>query len=211
MLVLFGVVFILALPLVAGIACTPSAGLVAIPDEPTQPHRVWVIAAGWHAAIVVEQPEGWMLGPPGQEDAPFVEFAWGERHWYMEDRQDRLLRTLFWPTESVVFVRARFQPPAGETFHLLQERQVSGEALHKLILSLEREIQRTETGERAEPHPPAEWTTGTFYPGHRPYLIWHNSNTWVVHRLRDARLTRRGILPLYFASQIAGRLDDEWE
>lgn len=208
---LVGAILVVVIPIFVGMACTPGPGLVVLPDVPEESHRVWVIAAGWHTAIVIEQPEGWRFGPPEQEDAPFVEFAWGERRWYMEDRQDRPLRTLFWPTESVVFVRARPRPPAGETFHLLQERRISGDVLHTLVRSLEEEIQRKETGERVDPHPSVDWTHGTFYPGRRPYLIWHNSNAWVVHRLRDAGLTRRGILPLFFASQIDSRLDEEWK
>src|SRR6476661_6300270 len=56
----------------------------ALPVPPAGSYRIFVVDWGYHTAIVVEQPRGWRLGPPGAEDAPFLEYAWGDRRFYYE-------------------------------------------------------------------------------------------------------------------------------
>ena len=53
--------------------------LAPLPPPPPGSYTVLVVDWGLHTAIVVEQPPGWRLGPPGTETAPFVEVAWGDR------------------------------------------------------------------------------------------------------------------------------------
>lgn len=202
----------LALLLLLGAAaCAPPPGPVTLPDAPSDSLRVWAVAGGWHAALIVEQPDGWALGPPGQERAPFVELDWGERRWYMEEDHIWALVSALWPTESVMHVRAWARPPEAEDgFHLFAERRVSPEAYRTLVEAIERAFVREDDGTRAEPHEGGAQYGGRFYPGRVRYTVAHNSNAWVVARLREAGLAERGFVPILFASQVRGRLGDEW-
>src|SRR4051812_30261666 len=73
----------------------------ALPEPPAGRYRVFVVDWGYHTAVVVEQPLGWRLGPTGAEDTPFVEYAWGDRRFYLESdyRPHAVFATLFLPTE----------------------------------------------------------------------------------------------------------------
>jgi hypothetical protein len=77
--------------LLAFMALFPPAYAVLVPERrpeiapfpvPTGRYRVFVADWGYHTSIVVEQPRGWRLGPAGEETAPFVEYAWGDRRFY---------------------------------------------------------------------------------------------------------------------------------
>lgn len=188
-------------------ACTAPAGLVAPTPVPAQDSlRVWVLGTGYHAAVLLEQPPDARLGPPGQESAPFVELAWGDRRFYMDGARHWLPLTLFWPTESVVYVQAWDAPPASsEGLRVLKKRRVDAPTWHALVTELERAFIRTPEGARAAPHAPADPYPGRFYAGRRPYAAWYTCNTWVVGRLGGAGLTRPG-LPVLLVDQIPGRL-----
>lgn len=189
--------------------CAPPPGPVPLPPPPEGEVRLWVVVAGRHTGLVLEQPEGWALGPPGHARAPYVEVAWGDRRWYMEGQRSTVLATLFWPTDSVVRVRARTAPPhPAEGFRAVYERTLPGEAFHALARAVEATFARTDDGRRAAPHPPrAADPAERFYPGRPPYVIWDNSNTWTVRVLRAADAVRDGPLPVVFAAQVALRLE----
>ena len=79
----------------------PRAHLAPLPQPP--PGRYTVLVADWghHTSIVVQQPPGWRLGPPGAEAAPFLEVAWGDRRYFhARDRSPQaLVAALFLPTD----------------------------------------------------------------------------------------------------------------
>jgi hypothetical protein len=70
--VLFPVFYAITVPEQLGAAAT-------LPNVPDGTYRVYVVDWGYHTAIVVPQPTGWTLGPPGKEQAPLLEYAWGDR------------------------------------------------------------------------------------------------------------------------------------
>ncbi len=183
-------------------------GVMLPPVPGPGPYRVYVTDWGYHSAIVVEQPPGWRLGPLGEEDAPFLEFAWGDRRYYMESdlRPQAVFATLFLPTPSVVYFDGRRSPPhAGGGARAIVVRAVDAPTLHALLTELERSIVRAPSGERAAPFPPAPDYTGRFYPAYGSYLWAGDCNWWAVRRLRGAGLAGRAS-GVVFSGQVAGRL-----
>src|SRR5687768_8455452 len=169
-------------------------------------HRVLVADWGYHAAIIIEQPPGWMLGPPGEEAAPFVEFAWGDRRFYMESNYwpHSVFATLMLPTSSVTYVDGRDAPPV-RGFRSLHEREVSGAELRALAMELESSIRRDERGARLPAFAPVAGYPGRFLSGVGSYLWWTNCNRWAVDRLAAAGLADggRGVI---FSGAVASRL-----
>ena len=181
-------------------------------DIPTPPdsrtYRVFVADWGYHASIILEQPDGWRLGPPPHEGAPFVEYAWGDRRFYMEGNHwpHALFAALFLPTASVTYIEAwNRAPDARSPAKRLLVRSVTADELRRLIVSLEATMRRDATGERALPYPIAQGYVGRFYPSPDVYIWTRNCNRWVVDRLTPAGLARggRGVL---FSGQVARHL-----
>ena len=170
------------------------------------PYRVFVADWGYHSSIVVEQPPGWQMGPPGEEGAPFLEFAWGDRRFYMESNYKAIFATLFLPTESVMYLDGRRSPPrvSGEA-RAVFVRTVDAAALRALLTELERSFVHAPSGKHAAPFPPAPGYSGRFYPAHGAYLWAGDCNWWTVERLRGAGLAGRGA-GVVFSGQVAGRL-----
>lgn len=166
------------------------------------PYRVYVANWGYHTSIFIEQPPGWRMGPPGEETAPFVEFAWGDRRFYMESNFKAILATLFLPTETVMYLDGRKSPPVAHAVYL---RRVSGTTLRALLTEIERSIVHPASGERAMPFPPVSGYAGRFYPGHGAYLWAGDCNWWTVERLRGAGLAGSGA-GVVIGDQVASRL-----
>jgi hypothetical protein len=167
-----------------------------------------VVDWGYHTAIIVEQPRGWALGPAGDEHAPFVEYAWGDRKFYMESdyRPQAVFATLVLPTESVLYLRGRPRPPPFDGARAVSVRSVDAGTLHSLLAELERSFQRNPDGSRQAPHPVVRGFAGRFYRAQGRYMWTRDCNWWTVTRLRAAQLagTARGIV---FSGQVMSRLD----
>src|SRR5688500_7516857 len=114
-------------------------------DESAGPFRVFVADWGYHTAIVLEQPPGWRLGPPDETAARFVEYAWGDRRFYMESEfwPHALFATLFLPTSTVTYVDGRAHPP-GAGARSVHVREVDAATFRLLAAELEASIVRTD-------------------------------------------------------------------
>lgn len=171
------------------------------------PFRVYVADWGYHTSITVEQPPGWRLGPAGEAAAPFVEYAWGDRRFYMESNYSphALFATLFLPTSSVTYLDGRDRAPDESGARAVYLRAASGPELARLVAGLEGAIRRQSDGSREPPYPPVPGYGGRFYPGRGSYLWWTDCNRWTVARLAEAGLARsgRGVI---FSGQVPGRL-----
>ena len=182
-----------------------SKGSLPTPDGGR--YRVFVADWGYHTAIIIEQPPGSMLGPPGEDAAPFVEFAWGDRRFYMEANHwpHSVLATLLLPTPSVTYVDGREAPPT-RGFRSMHVRELSASELHLLVAELEASIQRDANGLRSAPFASVSGHAGRFHPGVGSYLWWMNCNRWTVDRLAAVGLAKsgRGVI---FSGEVAGRLD----
>jgi hypothetical protein len=187
----------------------PAAAAAAISQPRGGPYRVYVADWGYHTSIIVEQPAGSRLGPPGRESARFVEYAWGDRRFYMEadHRPHSLFAALFLPTESVVYLAAWDSAPDSVARpRALYVRAVDAAELGMLLGSLESQIRRGgASAARADAFAPAAGYDGRFYPAHGRYLWWSDCNRWTADRLQAAGLARggRGVL---FSGQVAPRL-----
>ena len=188
---------------------TPGPGPVDLPDlvlERTWP--VYVIVQDWHCAIVVEQPRGWDRGQPEAPRSRFVEYAWGDRGFYMDS--DFALPSLFnaalMPSQSVVYLRSMEAPPDKLYADIpVYRRDVGTDLLRALILTCEEAFVRTPDGRREAPFPPVSSYRGRFYPGRQSYIFWSSCNTWVLSRLKDAGfdVSPLGVIT---ADQVPGRL-----
>ena len=196
-------------PLYMAVA-TPSPGPVRLPDlaEPRPRYRVYLANWGYHTSVLVEQPSGWRLGPPGEEDAPLVEYAWGERAYFKDGNQAPhvLFAATFLPTASVMYVDGWVAPPGARNgVNELWTREVSADELRAFVTSLEQSFVRTPTGERAPAFPPVAGRGGHFFPAREFYIWWSDCNAWSVKRLGAADLAEDGPL-VVTASQVAPRL-----
>ena len=106
-------------PIAYAVAIPEAIGApAALPNVPQGEYRVYVVDWGYHTAIVAPQPAGWAIGPPGEERAGWLEYAWGDRRFYMESNYwpHSVFATLVLPTASVVYVDGRAAPPSFARF-----------------------------------------------------------------------------------------------
>ena len=175
-------------------------------------YRIAVVDWGYHTALVLEQPPGARLGPPGEEHARFVEFAWGDRSFYYasDHRPHALYAAAALPSASAVFADAVDWDALGRA-RAVYEREVDAETLGRLIGSIESSFERAAlgeraaSGERARALPQRAGTRGRFFPSPARYLWTRNCNGWTVRRLQEAGLatSARGVV---LSGQVSGRL-----
>ena len=188
---------------------TPSPVALDLPAiEADAEFRIAVVDHGYHASVLIEQPRGFALGPPGREVSPFVEYGWGDRRFYRESNfwPHALLAAVLLPSDSVVYVRGwdRF-PAAGDGPVVLHETTVDGGRLRDLIAFLENAMERGGNGERPQASGPVAGYHGRFYPGREDYIFWSNCNTWVVRALERVDLADSS-LGVFSIAQIDGRI-----
>ena len=164
----------------------------ALPEPPAGNYRVFVVDWGYHTAIVVEQPRGWRLGPPGAEDAPFLEYAWGDRRFYYESDYwpHSVFATLFLPTDAVLYLDAHPDPPRFGSAEAVFARTVDAETVRTLLAALERTVRHDTSGARLAALAPAPGYRGRLLPGARPLPV--DAQLQLVGR-RAARRVRAGV------------------
>lgn len=179
-----------------------------LPATELSQYAVYVVDWGYHTAIILEQPREWRLGPDGDEDAAFVEYAWGDRRFYMESNYwpHAVFAALFLPTESVTYVDGWQRLPV-RGYRSMHVRNVSATELRALASELEASIVRVDGGARSGAYPAVRGYSGRFYPGVGNYLWWTNCNRWTADRLAVVGLASggRGVL---VSAQVASRLED---
>ena len=195
-------------PLLQAIALAePRAHLPPLPQPPPGSYTVLVADWGHHTSIVVQQPPGWRLGPPGAEAAPFLEVAWGDRRFFHGgDRSPQALAAaLFLPTDAVLLFAGHPDPPRLVGTVAVRQRQVGAPTVHALLTALERSARRNPAGERLPALPRQPGQGGRFVPAHGAYLWTRNCNRWTVRRLQEAGLAC-GPTGVVVAAQVPGRL-----
>jgi hypothetical protein len=172
------------------------------PVEPG-PYSVYVADWGYHTSVILQQPPGWTIGPANLPTAAYVEYAWGNRAYYMSMHPSAVagLAALLIPGKSVTYVAgwatAADLLRAGARRILV--RQVSGATLQALAADLEATL------DRRVQFPAVPGYGGRFYGSVARYLWWYDCNRWTVDRLAPSGLATsgRGVL---FSWQVAGRL-----
>jgi hypothetical protein len=186
--VLFAILFP---PLYVAVSPEPKRPEVAMgmPVEPQ--YTVYVADWGHHTSIIIPQAPNWHLGPPGAVDAPWLEYAWGDRRFYQDSNYwpHSIFATLFLPTSSVIYLAGRSRPPSVQDGARLVVRQtVDGIRLLALAGELEREIRRDVDGDRLPASPPVAGYDGRFYAAYGSYLWARDCNRWTVERLKAVGL-----------------------
>lgn len=170
---------------------------------------IYVVNWGFHTSIIVEQPQGWQLGSTGAETAPWIEYSWGDRRFFLDNDQSlpSVLAALFIPTESVSFVRGWQHPPT--TRHGVKQmhrRQITPQRLQTLVLGLEQVMLRPPQGHRPQPFPPTpRFPNSRFYPAREYYIFWSTCNTWTIRQLAQVNLAQPGWW-VVLAEQVAPQL-----
>lgn len=194
-------------PLYGSVVPEERDGATLLERVPPGAYRVLVVDWGYHTAIVVEQPRGLSLGPPGEERAPFLEYAWGDRRFFMESdyRPHALFATLALPTASVLYLDGRADLSSLSGARAVYARTVDDAALQLLLRDLERSFAHAADGTRLAPFAPAPGYRGRFFPARGRYLWSRDCNWWTVRRLAGAALAGSGT-GVVFSAQVAGRL-----
>lgn len=178
---------------------------LALPQPLPGSYRVFVANWKYHTSIIVEQPSGWTLGPPGKESALFLEYAWGDRLFYMESefQPQALFATLVLPTPTVVYLDGRANPEFRGA-RAVYARTIDAATTRALLIDLERTFRRAD-GSRLAPYPAVSGYDGRFYPSHGRYFWIRDCNWWTVTRLASVHLagSSAGVL---FSGQVAHRL-----
>jgi hypothetical protein len=200
--------FALVFPLLYNLVVPEQRGPpLAMPEPSSEQYRVFVADWGYHTSIIVEQPRGWMVGPPGKERAPFLEYSWGDRLFYMQSdyRPHALFATLVLPTATVAYLDASSDPPSFAGARAVYARTIDATTLHTLFIELERTFKRASDGTRLAPYPIVSGYDGRFYPAYGQYFWTRDCNWWTVTRLGAAHLAGAATGTL-FSGQVAGRL-----
>ncbi len=187
---------------------TPEVELPHINQLKQSKYDLYVANWGFHTAILIEQPEGWQLGPPNHPNARYVEYGWGDKHFFMlsDSSIPTTLAAGVIPTDSVVYLRGRDTLPTARNNYVRQlyHRQVTAQQLYDLIITLEQSFQR-QSGERIAPYPRVPNFAGQFYPGREYYVIWSDCNAWTVRHLQGIEVAH-SYLPVILAEQVGPSL-----
>ena len=200
----FALLFPVAYALIVTVEQGPAPVVAPVPDGT---YHVYVVDWGYHTAIVVPQPIGFALGPPGNERAPYLEYAWGDKRFYMESDFNpwSVFATLVLPTASVLYLEGHSNPPSFAGARGVYVRDVNATTLRALFVELERTIERERDGERSPAYAEHEGYRGRFYPAHGRYLWTRDCNWWTVQRLRATGLAGNSA-GVVLSRQVAGRL-----
>lgn len=184
----------------------PRAAPIALPLPAPGNYDVFVADWGYHTSIIVQQPSGWSLGPPGRERAPFLEYAWGDRIFYMESnyQPQAVFATLVLPTPTVAYLDGWTDTSGFRGARAVYARTMDASTTRALLLELEGTFRRS-AGMRLEPYPIVASYTGRFYPSYGRYFWIRDCNWWTVARLSTAQLAgaATGVI---FSGQVSHRL-----
>jgi len=120
-------------------------------------------------------------------------------------RPDAVFAALFLPTESVLYLDGRSDPPRLGGARGVFARTLDAPTLHALLTELERSIRRTSDGARAASYAPVAGYGGRFFPSDGAYHWARDCNWWTVARLTSVGLADEptGVV---FTRQVPGRL-----
>lgn len=174
--------------------------------------EVEIVRHRWHTGIVIPAEQ---LGQPlaflAQQfpDARWFEIGWGDREFYREpDSTWLIIRSLFWPTASVLHV-VGLEKPAPELPHgdLLTLR-LSPAQMARLRRAIAADFRRRR-GETLRIEP-GLYGDSWFYEAHGHFWFVRTCNTWTAQRLEGAGVPLRGFMTLT-ADSVMAQLRDARE
>ncbi len=185
----------------------PNIDLPSLHSLKQAKYNIYVVNWGFHTAILIEQPQGWNLGPRNNPQARYVEYGWGDKVFFMlsDTSVPATLAAGLLPTDSVMYLRGRDTLPTEQNYaRQLYHRQVSSQQLHTLIETLEQSFLRT-AGQRLDPYPRVSTFAGEFYQGREYYVIWSDCNAWTVRHLQNIDVAH-SYIPVIFSEQVGPSL-----
>lgn len=174
---------------------------------------VYVADFGYHTAIFVEQPHSWTRVHADTEpdaEGRFVEYAWGDRRFYMESRYApwSVFATLLLPTEGVAYVAHHANAPDHlRGWRSLHRRDVAATDMVALVTQLERWMVRDSLGARHDAFPKVPRYRGRFHRAFGRYTWWQNCNRWTLAQLAVINASRERaivVTPSHVVSNLNG-------
>lgn len=182
---------VLALCAAAISACADPPPDVPVASPAAQAHAAHVVSNGWHTGIVIDRASLAASGLPPEAvdfpDAPFLEFGWGDRDFYMavDETLWITLKAALVPTPAVMHVAALERPPEPSASVTVVRLSFSEPALQRLIGAVSASFDRSEGG-AAMPIGPGRYGDGRFYPATGRFHLLDNCNTWTARVLSEA-------------------------
>jgi uncharacterized protein (TIGR02117 family) len=194
--------------LVTAFALLTSAGCALAvkelyPPSPTdEAHTVYVVSNGWHSGLVIPRDDVCDAAWPEQVMIPptrYAEVGWGSRAFYMAPRITPLLavRTLLWPSSSVVHV-ACFNGPPEQVFAEADVIAVrlSERGFRELCNCIHQTCEQDGQGRPIELGP-GLYGESRFLQARGKYYFPNTCNAWTARVLRSAGCP---ITPVYCAA-----------
>jgi len=175
--------------------------------------ELYVVIHDHHTDLIVEQPEGFALGPKGKERAKYLEYAWGDREWFAMDNKAPLsaINTILLPSGSVVYLDG-LNDPVKQTSSsaTLYRTTLNASEARALFASLEGAFSRDTDASRFAPVEHKRAMRGAFYPGREFYLIWYDCNAWTVQMLESTGMDTSSVF-VFTARNVELRLPERFE
>lgn len=158
-----------------------------------QPHEVTVVSHGWHTGLIVARddlPSDMAPLFEHLEEAPWIEFGWGDRSYYQrgEGRPWLLIPAAMWPTETVMHVVGVPEPP---TLYFPESEQetisISADAWPDLMAALIAGFAH-ESPRQAEYLGTGLYGDSAFFTGQGRFHLRRTCNTWTLEILAAAGL-----------------------
>ncbi|KAA3618597.1 MAG: TIGR02117 family protein [Calditrichaeota bacterium] len=155
--------------------------------------KIFVVNHGWHTGIIIPARDINLRIPQIEQtfsDASFLEFGWGDEGFYRSQKFSvRLaLRSLFWPTKSVLHVVGI---PVSPEKYFAKDRlfslSVSQSDYNQLLVFIEKSFQRDENN-AVENLGKGIYGHSYFYKATGKYHLFNTCNTWSAKALKNSGL-----------------------
>lgn len=172
-------------------ACADTSPDVPVAPRLTSADVAHVVSNGWHTGIVIDRASLEASGLPPEAadfpDAPFLEFGWGDRDFYMglDETLWTTLKAALVPTPAVMHVAALERPPAPSATVTVVRLSLSEPSLLRLIDAVSASFDRAEGG-AAMPIGRGRYGESRFYPATGRFHLLDNCNTWTARVLSEA-------------------------
>lgn len=157
----------------------------------TAKNQVHVVSHGWHTGFVIPATPMQIVIPELKQrfaDVPYIEFGWGDRGFYQaqEITSGLTMRTIFWPTESVMHAVA--VPTNAEDYFPNSEIEnfcLGDRELSSLISFITSSFYRNSSGE-IQPTKKGIYGDSQFYQGVGNFYLMNTCNSWTAKGLKSA-------------------------
>lgn len=169
--------------------CAVQSGPVFPPKEDTPTTTVLLVSHGWHAGIVLQQPDikeqSWPRLPVFT-DAQYLEIGWGDREYYTasDPGPGAAVKAALLPTSGVLHIVGFHVPPAVFfPFSEIIAIELSQTGFNRMIAHITKSFNRDDGG-RVIPLGKGLYGTSRFYASRETYSLCKTCNTWTAATLQ---------------------------